>query len=107
MNKTSVNIDEELESYQTTYGTNFISVLKYLMVTKELRFDSHLDGTYFVRGVSTETGLQVERNFELRESNAFSEMVNNGLLTPVRSANNGNTFEMNAEVKSKAKKFLK
>ncbi len=104
--KDTIVLSKEFENFQTVYGDDFLSVLKHLMATREMRFDSHLDGSYFVRGASMETGLEVQRNFELREASVFSQMLDDGLLKPFRSANKGNTFELTEEVRLKAKKFL-
>jgi len=104
--KESIEPSNEFESFQNVYGNDFLAVLKHLMETKEMRFDSHIDGSYFVRGASVETGLEVQRNFESREASVFSQMLDDGLLKPFRSANNGNTFDLTADARLKAKKFL-
>ncbi|MEM4255086.1 MAG: hypothetical protein QXR53_02020 [Candidatus Norongarragalinales archaeon] len=106
MSKPAADFAREFDNYHKIYREDFLSVLKHLVATRELRFDAHLDGSYFVRGLSVETGLGVERSFKLREATVFSRMLEDGLLKPFRSSNKGNTFDLNDSVKVKAKKFL-
>lgn len=102
----SVDFTKEFEDCRKVYQDDFLSVLKHLVATRELRFDSRLDGSYFVRGLSVETGLQVQRNFQSREATVFSRMLDDGILKPFRSANNGNTFDLSDKVRLEAKKML-
>ncbi|MFH1056306.1 MAG: hypothetical protein V1717_00700 [Candidatus Micrarchaeota archaeon] len=104
--RTSATVLKEFQGYRTVYGEGFLSVLEHLVDNHEMRIEPQHDGTCLVRGLSVETGLAVEKNFESAEANMLSQLLFDGYLKPFRSSSMGNTFDLQAGTKANARKFL-